>query len=68
MRRTGENKLGYVAIGDAVLNQINGHEEISRESLIQILDKQAEEVSSDEKRKQLSLGQSLLRDSTMSPD
>lgn len=68
MRNADENKLGYIAIGDAVLNTIGEHQEISRELLIQTLDKQAMEVSNDEQRRQLSLGRSLLSDSALSPD
>lgn len=68
MRDVDDNKLAYIAIGDAVLNKLSSHQEISRELFIQILDEQAMEVSSDEQRRQLSLGRSLLSDSAMSSD
>lgn len=68
MMSTGENKLGYIAIGDAVLDKISNHEDITRESLIQTLQKQEVEVSNDEQRMQFSLGRSLLSDNAMSPD
>lgn len=68
MQDSDENKLAYVAIGDAVLNHISHHADISRESLLRTLNNQAIEATNDEKRAHLFLGCSLLSDINIPSD
>ncbi len=55
-----EHKLGYIAIGEAVLSHIISDKEISCESLMLMLTKHAKDVTNKDKLSQIWLGHSLL--------
>lgn len=66
MQNIDENKLGYIAIGDAVLESLNHQDDISCESLIQTLNRLEQETVNDDQRMQILQGRSLLSESVNS--
>lgn len=66
MKNRDENKLGYIAIGDAVLESLNHQGDISCESLIQTLNRLEQETVNDEQRMQILQGRTLLSESVNS--
>ncbi|MGK9174924.1 hypothetical protein KXR87_17160 [Yokenella regensburgei] len=55
-----ENKLGYISIGDAVLENIQNDAELSCESLIETLIRQEKEATNHVHRTQILQGRALL--------